>query len=89
MMACFAQNDISLLLSFFFCQPVYYLLNALDQSFPGKSKEMRARWAGVNENIGAKMCWKLVDDVSGEIVCRSTICSAIKPGTANLQVDPI
>ena len=60
-----------------------------EQSFPGKSKKMRARWAGVDENIGPKMCWKLVNDVSREIICRSTICSAIKPGTANLQVDPI
>ena len=50
---------------------------------------MRARWAGVDENMGAKMCWKLVDDVSGEIICRSTICFAIEPGTANLQVNPI
>lgn len=33
------------------------------------------------------MCWKLVDDLSGEIICRSTICSAIDLGTANLQVD--
>ena len=35
------------------------------------------------------MCWKLVDDNSGEIICRSTIRLAIEPGTANLQVDPI
>ena len=50
---------------------------------------MRARWAGVDENIGTKMCWKLVDDNSGEIINRSTIRSAIEPGAANLQVDPI
>ena len=35
------------------------------------------------------MCWKLDDDISGEMVCRSTIHSAIKPGTANLQVDTL
>ena len=50
---------------------------------------MGARWAGVDENIGAKMCWKIVDDVSGEIICRSTIRSAIELVTANLKVDPI
>lgn len=50
---------------------------------------MRARWAGVDENIGPKMCWKLVDDVSGEIIYRSIICLAIEPGATNLQVDPI
>ena len=35
------------------------------------------------------MYWKLVDDNSGKIICRSVICSATKPGSANLQVDPI
>ena len=50
---------------------------------------MRARWAGVDENIGTKMCWTLVDDNSGEIINRSIICSAIEPGAANLQVDPL
>ena len=89
MMACFAQNDVSPVLFFFLWQPVYYLLDESEQSFPGKSKEMRARWAGVDEKIGAKMCWKVVDDVSGEIICRSTIRSAVEPGTENLQVDPV
>ena len=50
---------------------------------------MGAQWAGVDENIGTKMYWKLVDDNSGEIICRSTIRSTIEPGTANLQVDPL
>ena len=35
------------------------------------------------------MCWKLVDDDSGTITCRSVIYSAIEPGTANLPIDPI
>ena len=50
---------------------------------------MRPIWAGVDENIGTKMCWKLVDDNSEETICRSTIRSAIKLGAANLQVDPL
>ena len=50
---------------------------------------MRARWTGVDKNIRVKMCWKFVDDVSGEIICRSTISSVIEPDTANIQVDPI
>ena len=85
-MACFAQNDISPLLFFFFWQPLHYLLDASEQSFPVKSKKIRARWARVDEKICAKMCWKLVDNVRGELICRSTICSTIEPGTANLQV---
>ena len=35
------------------------------------------------------MCYKLVDDESGKIVCRSVIRSATEPGTANLWIDPI
>ena len=90
MMADFVQNDIHPLIFFYFWRPVYYLLDAEEQFFPGKSKEKRARlWAGIDKNIGTKMCWKLVDDDSGEIICRSTIHSAIEPGSANLQVDPI
>ena len=67
MMACFTHNDISVLLNFYFWQPVYYLLDSTDQSFGVKSKEKKARWAGVNENIGDKMCYKLVNDESGKI----------------------
>ena len=89
MMASFAQNDISPLLFFYFWEPIYYLLDATEQSFPGKSKKKRGRWAGVSEDIGPKMCFKIVDDDSGEIIQRSTIRSANKPGTANLQVDPL
>ena len=50
---------------------------------------MRARWAGVDAIIGPKMCYKLVDDESGKIICRSIIRLATKPGTTNLQVNPI
>ena len=57
MMACFVHNDISVLLNFYFWQPVYYLLDPEDQSFGVKSKEKRARWAGVDEKFGAKMCY--------------------------------
>ena len=89
MMACFAHNDISTLLNFYLWQPVYYLLDPTDQSFPGKSKEIRTRWDGVDGSIGAKMCYKLVDDNSRKIICRSVIRSATKLGSENLQVDPI
>ena len=36
----FVQNDINPLICFYFWQPVYYFLDAEEQSFPGKSKEM-------------------------------------------------
>ena len=61
MMACFAHNDISMLLNFYFWQPVYYLLDPEDQSFGVKSKEKRDRWASVDEKIGESFfCSKCV-----------------------------
>ena len=50
---------------------------------------MKAKWAGILKNIGQVMFWKLVNNVNNKIIARSTICLAIGPGTANLQVDPI
>ena len=78
-----------MLLNFYFWQPVYYLIDPTAQSFGVISKEKRARWAGVDEQIGAKMCYKLVDDETGKIINRSVIHSATEPGTKNLRVDPI
>ena len=49
MMACFAHIDISMLLNFYFWQPVYYLIDPTQQSFGVQSKEKRARWAGVDK----------------------------------------
>ena len=68
---------------------MYYLLDPENQSFGVKSKDKRARCAGVDKMIGVKMCYKRVDDESGKIVCRSVIRSATEPGTANLRIDPI
>jgi len=89
MMACFAYNDISMLLNLYFWQPVYYLLDPTDRLFGVKSKENRTRLAGVDEKIGVKMCYNLVDDETGKIINRSVIRSATEPSTANLRVDPI
>ena len=35
------------------------------------------------------MCYKLVDEESGKIICRFVIRSATEAGTANLRIDPI
>ena len=35
------------------------------------------------------MCYKLVDEESGKIICRSVIRAATEPGSANLRMDPI
>ena len=68
-MVCFVQNDISMLLNVYFWQPIYHLLDPKDQSVGVKLEEQRDWYAGVDKKIGAKMCYKLVDDKSGKIVC--------------------
>ena len=35
------------------------------------------------------MCYKHVDDESGEIICRPVIRSVTEPDTANLCIDPV
>ena len=84
MMCCFAKNDISMLLNFYFWQPVYYLVDPEDQSFSENSRKKEAQWAGVDEKIGAKMCYKLVDKESGKIICRSVIRTVTEPGSAKV-----
>ena len=48
-------RDVSPLLQFSFWDPVYYLIDASERTFPGKSEEKRGRWLGILENIGAPM----------------------------------
>jgi hypothetical protein len=83
------MTDISPLLYFYFWQPVYFLEDELQQSFPGKSKELRGRWVGISEHIGNKMTYKIITDDTGEEVCRSAIRSALDPTMKNLREDPI
>jgi len=83
------MTDVSPLLHFAFWQPVYFLLDEKEQSFPGKSKELRDHWAGISEHIGHKMTYKLITDDTGEEICRSVIRSALDPTMKNLREDPI
>ena len=87
--ATFNMTDVSPLLHFSFWQPVYFLLDENEQSFPGKSKELRGHWAGISEHIGHKMTYKLITDDINEEICRSVIRSALDPTMKNLREDPI
>ena len=88
MMSTFNMTDISPLLVFTFWQPVYVLLDAKEQSFPGKSKEVCGRFVGICEHIGHNMTFKILLDDSHEIVCRSLVCSALDPDLLNLRLEP-
>jgi hypothetical protein len=83
------MTDISPLLYFYFWQPVYFLEDGSQQSFPGKSKELCGRLVGISEHIGNKMTYKIITDDPGEVVCQSAIRSALDPTMKNLREDPI
>jgi hypothetical protein len=74
---------------FYFWEPVYFLMDEKEQSFPGKSKELRGRWVGISEHIGNKMTYKIITDDTGEIICRSAIRTARDPTMKNLREDPL
>lgn len=73
MMSTFNMTDISPLLVFTFWQPVYVLLDAKEQSFPGKSKEVCGHFVGICEHIGNDMMFKILLYESHENVCSSLV----------------
>jgi hypothetical protein len=87
--ATFLMTDISPLLYFYFWEPVYFLMDELEQSFPEKSKELRGRWVGILEHIGNKMTYKIITDDTGEEICQSAIRTARDTTLKNLREDPI
>jgi hypothetical protein len=83
------MTDISPLLYFYFWEPVYFLMDESEQSFPGKSKELRGRWVEISEHIGNKMTYKIITDDTGEEICRSAIRTARDTTMKNLREDLI
>ena len=68
-------SDVSVLLPFKFWQPVYYLTDPTDRSFPGDSEEKRGRWVGISENIGGHITFIIItDDGKGSRIERSILC---------------
>lgn len=47
---------------FRFNEPVYCLVDSDLQQFPSESKEVRARWVSVFENVDGPMIWKIVTE---------------------------
>ena len=89
MMATGRSDDISALMCFRFNEPVYCLVDSELQKFPSESKEVRARWVGVSENLGGPMTWKVVTEKTQKILCRSAIRTALDPSLRNLSLDPL
>ena len=82
-------NDISCITAFQFNEPVYCLQDQYQQNFPSESKEIRGRWVGISEHVGAPMTWKILTDKTQKIIFRSKIRSALDPMSRNLCIDPL
>ena len=80
-----STNDISMLLYFYFWQPVYFR-HGESTIFPSGSKESRGCFVGIAENVGHAMTFKVLANNSQKVLFRSAICSAIAPGEQNLRV---
>ena len=75
-------RDVSPLLQFSFWEPVYYLTDPSERTFPGKSEEKRGRWIGISENIGAPMTFIVAsNDGKGSVIRRSVLRSATDPAS--------
>ena len=69
--------DITVLLQFYFYEPVYY--QELDGKFPRDPKECLGRYVGVAENVGNAITYKILTE-GQKIIHRSVVRSAAKPG---------
>ena len=68
---CQITPDISIMLLYTFCQPVFYAIH--DQHFPSESEERAAFWVGFGEHCGDAMTHKLLDKITQEIIYRSAV----------------
>ena len=83
------SDDISAFTCFRFNEPVYVLQDQEQQHFPSQSKEIRGRWVGISEHVGAPMTWKILTDKTQKVIYCSKICSALDPKSRNLSIDPL
>ena len=63
--------DISIILLFNFCQPVFYA--TYDQHFPSESEERAGYWEGFGEHCGDAMTHKILDHETQKIIYRSAV----------------
>ena len=78
-------QDISIILLFTFCQPVFYA--TYDQHFPSESEERAGYWVGFGEHCGDAMTHKILDHDTQKIIYRSAVRPK-KSSTPNHRLAP-
>jgi hypothetical protein len=79
------QPDISMFLAFSFYEPV---LCAADNKYPSESPEILGRFVGFEMNAGDAMTFKILTDVTNQIITRSAVRSRDNIKDPNLRVSP-
>jgi hypothetical protein len=84
-------QDISILLTFHFWEPVYYATADLlsynsKVSFPSQTSEAKARFVGFGESVGDALTFKVFTDNTNKIIYRSAVRSVLD-STRNLRLE--
>jgi hypothetical protein len=77
-----STNDISPLLCFHFCEPVYYKLD--DSDFPFDSREKRGHFVGFSKSVRQAMTFKILTDDTLKVIHRCNVRLALNPHAKNL-----
>jgi hypothetical protein len=82
-----STNDISPLLCFHFCEPVYYEFD--DSDFLSDSCEKHGHFVGISKSVGHAMTVKILTDDTLKVIHRSNVRLALNPHAKNLRLDPL
>ena len=83
-----ARNLTSLpLLQFCWFEPIYYLGDHSDQSYPSSSNEKCGCWVGVAEHKGDALTYWILTDDTDQVIASSAVHSALDLDNPNPCAD--
>ena len=85
LMETYLTPDISIILQFTFCHPVFYA--TYDQNFPSESEERAGYWVGFGEHCGHAMTHKILDHDIQKFIYRTAVRPK-KSSTPNHRLAP-
>ena len=82
--------DVSFMLHFSFCEPVYYRIDSSepDLNFPSPSNEKKGYWVGFADNQGDSFTWRILTGDTQKIIIHSGVRSALRTTTNHCLASP-
>ena len=82
--------DISFMLHYSFCEPVYYTIDSSepDLNFPSSSHENKGYWVSFAANQGDSLTWRTLTEDTHKIIICSGIQSALRTTTNQCLASP-